>query len=134
MDQGFITREQADAADVDGILAFFLSDIGNLAMKSNDVYREFKFSVLSDAGAYYSGADGEQVLLQGVIDLAIVQDDGIYLVDFKTDKVTEDTLSQVVNGYLGQVLAYKNALEKIFSKPVKDAKLYFFRLKQFADV
>lgn len=134
MDQGFITREQADAADVDGILAFFSSDIGNLAMKSNDVYREFKFSVLSDAGAYYSGADGEQVLLQGVIDLAIVQDDGIYLVDFKTDKVTEDTLSQVVNGYLGQVLAYKNALEKIFSKPVKDAKLYFFRLKQFADV
>ncbi len=131
---GLITEEQAAAADRDGIFAFFQTPIGQLALTGEKVYREFKFSVLAEADKYYPDSTGEQVLLQGVIDFAVMDGNDICLVDFKTDFVTDETLPHVAGQYKNQVLAYKNALEKIFGRPVKASQLYFFRLKQLVDV
>lgn len=131
---GLISDAQASVADREGIFAFFCTAPGKLAIAGKPVYREFKFSILSDAGQYYPESDGEQVLLQGVVDLAVMDGDNIYLVDFKTDSVTEQTLHQVTEQYKHQVLAYKTALEKIFGKKVTTAQLYFFRLKQLVDI
>ena len=71
------------------------------------------------------------MLLQGVVDCAAVEDDGIMIVDFKTDHVTEETLKSLADRYRGQVEAYSRAMAQVFEKPVKDAYLYFFRLDRF---
>ena len=129
--RGILTPEQAALADREGILAFFGTDIGR-EMMTGEVIREFKFSILTDAGE--GELAGEQILLQGVVDCALITEDGILLVDFKTDRVSEQTLETAVSGYRPQVQAYAHALARIFEKPVRRSLLWFFHLRQAVEV
>ena len=54
--------------------------------------------------------------------------------DFKTDRVTEDTLYGVSQRYLPQIDTYAEALARIYEMPVKAKYLYFFRLDQLVEV
>ena len=132
-DHQYITLEQAKLVDAKSISAFFETEIGK-KIQCGNVIREFKFSILEDATSYDPSLSGEQVLLQGVVDCALLEDDGITIVDFKTDYVTEDTLFDKVHHYLPQVDAYANALQRIYELPVKNRYLYFFHLNRFAQV
>jgi len=96
--------------------------------------REFKFSILDDAKKYGDASDGDEILLQGVVDCAIIDESGITVLDFKTDRVTSDTLAQVTDSYRLQVKAYANALSRIFGKEIQASYLYFFRISQFISV
>ena len=134
VEQGFLTEQQGQMANCDAIAAFFESEIGRKLRGGVNHIREFKFSILDDADGYGEGLDGEQVLLQGVVDCALLEDDGITVVDFKTDYVTEETLSEVVERYRVQVQTYANALEQIYEQRVKAQYLYFFRLNRFVSL
>ena len=92
------------------------------------------YDILEDAGYYQSDVKDEKILLQGVVDCAIMEPDGITIVDFKTDRVTDDTLDTLVRSYQDQVNAYARAISKVFQKNVKAAYLYFFHTKQFIRV
>lgn len=129
----FISQEQADVVDIQSIATFFETSIGKLARHGN-VLREFKFTVLQDSSEYFEDTVGDKILLQGVIDLAILDDDGIIVVDFKTDRVSYDTLQSVAEAYFPQVRAYSKALEQIYCKTVKKSLLYFFRTGEFVEV
>jgi ATP-dependent helicase/nuclease subunit A len=132
--EGFLTEEQGSMVSREDIAAFFQSDLGQRLRCGAEHLREFKFSILDDASKYENPAEGEQVLLQGVVDCAIVEEDGITIIDFKTDKVTEETVDAVTEGYKLQVHTYGEALSRIYEKPIKIMKLWFFRLKRFVDV
>lgn len=132
--QKLITPEQAGMADAERIAAFFDTDIGRRLRGGFEYLREFKFSILDDGANYGEGLEGEQVLLQGVVDCALLEEDGITVVDFKTDFVTEQTLPGLTAHYAPQVQTYAHALSRIFQRPVKRACLYFFKLDRFADV
>lgn len=134
VEQGFLTREQGNMVNGEDIAAFFDSDLGRKLRAGAEHLREFKFSILDDAMHYENPAHGEQVLLQGVVDCAIVEADGITIIDFKTDKVTESNVDAVAEGYKLQVRTYGEALSRIYEKPIKAMKLWFFRLKRFVDV
>ena len=129
-----ITAEQSKLADSERLFTFFNTSWGKKIQNSNHVIREFKFSVLEDASKYYDDAIDEKVLLQGVVDCAIIEDDGIVVLDFKTDRVTDETLSDAVQKYKSQVCAYANALTRIYNKPIRSALLYFFELNRFVEV
>ena len=129
-----ITADQASFVDKESILAFFQTPIGKQLQSHSQVLREFKFSVLDRAEKYYPSAEGEQILLQGVVDCALIDTDGITVLDFKTDRVTEETLSAVSTSYRSQVQIYADALSRIYHLPVKAAYLYFFKLNQFVKV
>ncbi len=129
-----ITEEQKALADKERILAFFQTPLGKKLQTHPKVLREFKFSVLDDAQRYYSDAAGEQILLQGVVDCALIDGDGITVLDFKTDRVTEETLPAVCASYKPQVQTYAAALSRIYNLPVKSAYLYFFKLNRFVEV
>ena len=126
--ENYITEEQGKMADAARIARFFASELGVKLRTGNHVLREFKFSILDDAEKYAKGLDGEQVLLQGVVDCALVEEDGITIVDFKTDRVTEETVEAVAMGYQPQVETYGDALARIYELPVKAKMLYFFQL------
>ena len=91
----------------------------------------YKFSILDDGEKYGSGLEGERVLLQGVVDCALLEPDGITVLDFKTDRVTEETLPQVAARYRLQLETYAEALARIFQQPIKAKYLYFFHLNRF---
>ncbi len=130
----FLTAQQAQMVDAGKILAFFQSPIGGILRNSKQVLREFKFSILDDAGKYGEDLQDEKILLQGVIDCAILDDDGITVVDFKTDRVTQETVDARAEHYRLQVEAYANAISRIYELPVKAAYLYFFHLNSLKQI
>ena len=132
--QQFITEEAAAMADRRRIAAFFNTEIGWKLRSGTPYVREFKFSILDDGDNYGEDLSGEQVLLQGVVDCAMIEDDGITVVDFKTDFVTEETLPELTEHYRIQVQTYADALRRIYQKPIKASYLYFFRLNRFEAV
>ena len=134
VENGFLTKEQGSLVNCEKIARFFASDIGKKLRGGTPYLREFKFSILDDGRHYGEGLEGEQVLLQGVVDCALLEKDGITVVDFKTDYVTEETLSAVVGRYRPQVQTYGEALSRIYEMPIKAQYLFFFRLDRFLEV
>ncbi len=128
VNQNLLTQQQADSIDCKQIVEFFMSPLGEKLIKSSKVVREFKFSVLLDAQKYYPEVKDEKLLLQGVVDCGIIEDDGITIIDFKTDRVSADTVAAAVDRYAMQVCTYRDAMEEIFQKPVTACYLYFFNL------
>lgn len=132
--EGYISAEQAQAVSQEQIATFFQTQIGQMIRISQHVLREFKFSILVDDPAIAGADSDDRILLQGVVDCAIVEDDGITVVDFKSDRISPEKLEQAVLHYTPQVASYAKALSRIYGLPVKSAKLYFFHIGQFADV
>ncbi len=126
VDRHFLTQEQLALVDSKKIAAFFATPLGKRLRQGDQVVREFKFSILEDGESYDPALSGEQVLLQGVVDCALVEEDGLILLDFKTDRVTDQTLPALMERYRPQVQAYAQALQRIYGKPVKQSLLYFF--------
>lgn len=125
---GFLPAEDRDMIDVKQVVSFFSTELGQKLMKTETVLREFKFSILDDGARYAPGMTGEKILVQGVVDCAIIEDDGLTILDFKTDKVTEDGLPDAVQKYIPQIELYAHAMERIYKKPIKATALHFFRL------
>lgn len=133
-EEGFLTAEQGEMVNCGQITAFFQTPLGEKLRSGAEHLREFKFSILDDAVNYGDGLEGEQVLLQGVVDCALIEDGGITVLDFKTDHVTADTVAEAAERYRVQVQTYRDALSRIYKMPVRACWLYFFRLGIFAAV
>ena len=130
---GYLSTQQVQMVDASAIATFFDSELGKRLQQGN-VVREFKFSLLLPADELVDGLTDEQILLQGVVDCALIEDDGITILDFKSDYVTEETLPQKQAHYALQVSAYARAMERIYQKPVKQKLLYFFHLGRYVEI
>jgi ATP-dependent helicase/nuclease subunit A len=71
----------------------------------------------------------ETVLIQGIIDVYFEEEDGLVLLDYKTDSVPE--LDDLWKRYETQLDYYKEALERITGKRVKERILYSFHLHEY---
>lgn len=126
--EGYLSEDVVSLVDPERIAAFFSSEIGKKLVHGAPCLREFKFSLLDDGHNYHQELSEEKVLLQGVVDCAILEEDGITVVDFKTDRVTIDTAASLAERYRPQVETYCDALSRIYEMPVKEKYLYFFKL------
>ncbi|HIT32523.1 MAG TPA: helicase-exonuclease AddAB subunit AddA [Candidatus Enterenecus stercoripullorum] len=128
----YITPQQGQAVHPRDILVFFRSELGQRLLASPHVEREYKFSMLAPAGDYYPQAGaGEEVLLQGVVDCWFREADGtVTVLDFKTDRVTRDTVLARAESYRPQLEAYTRALAAAMGVCVGRRVLWFFALGQ----
>lgn len=124
---GILNGRQAKGVDAKQIARFFMSPAGALMRAGDTVLREFKFSLLRPASAYFAGAEEDEILLQGVIDCAVEKDGAYTIIDYKTDAVTEETVQARGALYASQVQAYREAMEEITGKPVARTILYFLK-------
>ncbi len=122
----FLTQEQISALQDERILSFFQSDIGKFVLQAKDIRREFKFTVLMETDRYYAETCDEKMMLQGVVDCIVFTDDGLWVLDYKTDAVSAGKEEERAKEYLPQLTAYSEALSKIYNKPVVKKVLYFF--------
>ena len=130
-----LKREQAEAVDRRSIQRFLRSPLAARLRRAERMEREYRFSLLLPGADYFAGlGDGEEVLLQGVVDLFAVENGEVTVVDFKTDYVTEDTLREKAETYRPQLAAYSAALERILEMPVRHRILYFFRTGQTVEM
>ncbi|WP_409969459.1 helicase-exonuclease AddAB subunit AddA [Bengtsoniella intestinalis] len=133
--KALLTPEQANAVGVKQFQILLDSPLGEALRQAKTLYREFPFAVLIDATTFDPNATaGEQMMLQGVVDCCYETDAGLVIVDFKTDRVFGDTLTQRANHYAPQVAAYALALERVLEKPVVQKVLYFLQAGQAIEV
>ena len=123
---GFLTPLQGEAVKPEVLSAFFTSPLGREVAQAKEVHREFKFSLLTPAGDYLPGLEGEQVLLQGVVDCWFVDEKGITVLDFKSDRVRPGEEGERAAHYAPQLSAYSRALERITGRRVYRKMLWFF--------
>ncbi|MFZ3589127.1 helicase-exonuclease AddAB subunit AddA [Bacillus sp. DJP31] len=129
-----LSQEQANNINVDGVVAFFATELGKRIMQSSNVMREVPFSLGLPSNEVYPEWEGESetILLQGVIDLLFEDEQGIVLLDFKTDAVTgrfpdETEVEPLLRErYEVQLELYSKAIEHIWKRPLKEKYLYFF--------
>ncbi|TLS37877.1 helicase-exonuclease AddAB subunit AddA [Pseudalkalibacillus caeni] len=129
-----LTREQAEAIERGKVLAFFHSDLGSRVLDAKKIHKEIPFSlgVPADwANTDWKG-DNETVLLQGVIDCILEEEDGLVLIDYKTDNIsgrftTEEHADKVMRErYRVQLDLYASAVQQIWKKPCKEKIVYYF--------
>ena len=122
----FLSDREAAAVDAEAIRKLFASPLGRRMLGAEKMRREFKFSLLCDAGQIFGSAEGEQVLLQGVVDCCLEEQGQLVIIDYKTDNVkTEEEIRQRTKLYTGQLKTYAAAMRRICQKPVKECLLYF---------
>ncbi|MGN0653999.1 MAG: helicase-exonuclease AddAB subunit AddA [Oscillospiraceae bacterium] len=127
---GLLGNKESTAIEIPLIERFFKSELFKRMKSATKLERERKFLLkISDINAprelldIYSGTDG---MLQGVIDCLFEEDDGIVVVDYKTDSSKDENALR--EEYAPQLILYKAALEAIYDKKVKEAVVYSFRL------
>jgi len=125
--EGFLTPAQGSAVEPERLAAFFASPLGREMAEAKECRREFKFSLLVPARDYYPEAEeGEEVLLQGVIDAWFEGEVGLTVVDFKSDRVRPGGEGERAEEYRPQLEAYSRALSAILGRPVRRKVLWFF--------
>ena len=65
---------------------------------------------------------GEKVVVQGAVDCIFFEDDGIVVVDFKTDRINDDDVLSSL--YEEQLSYYAKACETIYGRSVKQCFIY----------
>ncbi len=119
-----IDRQQADAVRADDVAYFLNCPLGQRmrsAALRDELRREQPFVVGIDA-------DGGTVLVQGIIDAYFAGNDGITIVDYKTDHV--DDAQMLVDRYSTQLEYYGLALSQITKNQVKSLVIYSTRLRR----
>jgi ATP-dependent helicase/nuclease subunit A len=125
-----LTREQAQGIDADAIAGFFATPLGRRLLAAGEVRREVPFSLGVAAAEVHPDlpeeiADGETVLVQGVIDCLFRDSGGLVLIDYKTDRASAAS-SGAAQRHHAQLKLYARAVETITGERIKEKYLYFF--------
>ncbi|MBE6970916.1 MAG: helicase-exonuclease AddAB subunit AddA [Ruminococcaceae bacterium] len=121
-----LTPQQAESVDYRKLAVFLASPLAERIRHDGQALREYPFTLLVNADDYMGEVEGEELLLQGVVDCCFHEDGKLVVVDFKTDRIRPGEEAQRAAVYRGQLDAYSKALEKILQSEVKEKILYFF--------
>ena len=127
-----LSEEYAAAINVYKIQAFLQTPLAARmakAARSNRLHREQPFVLGLSANRLNTDfPEDETVLIQGIIDVYLEEEDGIVLVDYKTDLVKDP--KELILRYRVQLDYYEEALVRLTGKCVKEKLIYSFGLEQ----
>jgi ATP-dependent helicase/nuclease subunit A len=138
LENGWLNAEELEALDFGSLARFWKSELGQeITANFAAVQRELQFTAgltSADLAALNlhpkeNLPPDEVVVVQGVVDLAVILDREIWIVDFKTDAITELELAGKVNTYEPQLKLYALALSRIYNRPVTNCVLYFLAVE-----
>lgn len=116
---------------VEKVVRFFAGSLGQRMLNSRRIEREMPFYAELPARMLGLDHDGE-VSLQGRTDLFFYEEDGIVLVDYKSDSSVN--LEREKEAYSKQLLTYRNILPKVTGVNVKQMYLYAFSTGEEIDI
>lgn len=133
VEENRLDREYFEAVREKKILRFLSSELGRRmyrAHREGGLFREQPFVIGIGADRLGQGfPEAETVLIQGIIDVFFVEEDGLVLLDYKTDSVR--SMAELWNRYEAQMNYYQEALQKLMCRPVKERILYSFSLEKY---
>ena len=132
---GVLSSAEAKEIDLDGVAWFFATPLGGkLRSPSARVLREWPFVMGVDPTRYDPRAvarDAQDVLLvRGIIDCLLDAGEGWEVLDYKTDEVSGEALTDRAALYRGQLDIYAAAVEAVWQQPVRHRWLVFLRARQ----
>ena len=129
-------EEELSLLNKEQFQTFLSSSLGECfkkAFQEKRLFREMHFMrALPFCALFPDRKEEDEVLLQGIVDAFIVEDDGIILVDYKTDRVKSE--EELRERYRKQIMLYSDALEAILGKRVKRRVLYSFYLAKEVEI
>ena len=145
MGAGVLTEIQAAALDFSALQMFWTSEVGATILSAKaEVRRELPFTARFGRGELRRQLAGQNdseianqgddwVVVQGMVDLAVIRPEEIWLLDFKTDQVTAKSVGEKVKEYEPQLWLYSQGLQKIYQRPVRRIWLHFLEIGQTAE-
>ena len=121
-------RKYMKAKRLEGFLHSNLGAICKKANLSGNLCRERQFVMGLSAQDLGIAKSEELILVQGMIDAYIEEEDGIILIDYKTDVVKDGKILR--EKYEKQLDYYQKALEKLTGRNVKERIIWSFALNQ----
>ena len=128
-EQGQLSEEERRLIWPEAIFRLAKSPLGRRLAKAQaegKLHREQQFMIGIPASCLGRENSDELVLIQGVIDAYLEEEDGLVLIDYKTDRIPdgEDWKEFLLGRYQFQVACYRQALEQVTGKKVKEALIY----------
>ena len=125
---GMITENQGNAVNIDAVYNFFDSELGKRLKAAKKFNREFDFYMLvqpDEVEKNIRNDAADEVILQGIADCFFYEDDGVVLLDYKTDRVGKSGAEERSTIYKTQIEYYARGLSEILDVPVKERYIYF---------
>ncbi len=132
-----IGAEAADLVRPYPIWRFASSPLGERVRRAQEggrLYREQQFVLGIPAREMGLAGLDELVLIQGIIDAYLEEDDGLVLLDYKTDRIAEGQEDVLAKRYKVQLDYYQRALEQMTKKNVKERYIYSLQLMKVIPV
>ncbi|MDB6059138.1 MAG: helicase-exonuclease AddAB subunit AddA, partial [Verrucomicrobiales bacterium] len=133
VENGTLSKEEFACLDFQRLLEFWQSATAQeILLQKQFIRRELPFTArfaasdFTDINPEFAPPGGESVVVQGVVDLAVIAPKEIWILDFKTDSASD--VEAKVALYRPQLLLYARALERIYNRPVTKRWLQFLSL------
>lgn len=123
VEKEIITKNEADAIDVNLIYQYTKSQLFEELRQAKEVHKEQPFYINIPAKDVVSEAENSKknILVQGIIDLYYIdKNDKLVLIDFKTDYISNEpnAKEKILEKYKVQLEIYKTALEQALGRKV----------------
>ncbi len=131
VDARMLNDEQGRAIEAAKVAAFCASELYARMRSARRLWREMPFSFGLPAAEVYAAVphgrevEGDTVLVQGVIDCLFEEDDGLVLIDYKTDADKGRSWPEAAEAHRFQIRTYGEAIARILRRPVKEGYVYF---------
>jgi len=136
--EGFLTAEACSLLRMDRLEALCQSDLIDLVLCATEIRREQKFSMLLPMSSLTQKTEraklleGENVFVQGSIDLLLTMPDGRrILVDYKTDSLSPREIAdpsslqaRFQRAHADQLTCYAQAIRQLFGKAPDEILIY----------
>ena len=138
LENSYISSSVAKIIKKEYIEKFISSEMMKELMHAKSIKREFRFNIMLPAGEFSADPllKDEQILVQGVIDCIYENEKGeLILVDYKTDRVTEENyVSKLRQAHTTQLTYYKKACEKMFDRSISKVLVYSVPLAKSVEI
>ncbi len=120
VEEGFMDKEQAALVNLFTIKRFLSGKLAKRIADAESFYREYEFIT-----------EHKEMVIQGVVDLILVEADCVVVVDYKTTRADENELREM---YKDQLLLYATAVERRLNRPIKQRIIYSLSLGKELEV
>ncbi len=135
----YLSPETAALVNLNHMKRFAKSDLFSRMCCSDMLRREFRFNVRMDAEKFTSDEGlreklrehGIKVTVQGVVDCVFRGENGLVLVDYKTDAMTKEEYEnprlgeeKLIRRHKKQLMYYKEICERLFGEAITETVIY----------
>ncbi|MEK9197526.1 helicase-exonuclease AddAB subunit AddA [Ureibacillus sp. 179-F W5.1 NHS] len=131
VDRKLLTSEELAVVELEKVLQFFASDIGQRFSRAVQLYREIPFTLSIE------DEEGDSQIVQGILDCLFQDEQGRWvLLDYKTDKILPSfkeepfLTNEMKKRYEVQLRIYSEAIESILQVKVDEKVLYLYNAQK----